>query len=339
MGVWEKMPESFLAALDRETGIHSPRKHGFDVVDSIKAMHRGDAKVFFALGGNFLQASPDTDFTAAALRNCELTCHVSTKLNRSHLVTGRAALILPCLGRSERDRDGKFITCENSMGVVQMSRGVLTPASPALLSEVEIIARLAEAVHGSDGPILWRWLAEDYDRIRSLIERVIPGFENFNERVSQAGGFYLPNPAKHRRWETTTGKANFGLAPMDVFEVAPGRLVLQTIRSHDQFNTTIYGMNDRYRGIGNARRILLVNPSDLEERGIRPCSLIDIVSIWGEERRTAKGFTAIPYEMPKGSAAAYFPEANVLVPASSQAEGSGTPTSKAIEIELVPARD
>ena len=334
MGIFEKMPESFLAALDRECGIQSPRAVGFDTVASIHAMHRGAAKVFVALGGNFLQASPDTGYTAAALRNCELTCHISTKLNRSHLVTGRTALILPCLGRSDRDGEGKFITTENSMGVVQMSRGVLAPVSPELLSEVEIVARLGEAVHGEGSPILWRWLAEDYDRIRSLIERVIPGFEEFNDRVSEPGGFYLPNPAKLRVWETTTGKANFSLAAMDVFEAAPGRLVLQTLRSHDQFNTTIYGLDDRYRGISNARRIILVNAVDLQERGIPPCSQVDITSIWGDERRSAEGFTAVPYEMPRGSAAAYFPEANVLVPVGSQAEGSGTPTSKAVEIEI-----
>ena len=334
MGIFEKMPESFLAALDRECGIRSPRVPGYDTVAAIHAMHRGAAKVFFALGGNFLQASPDTAFTAAALRNCDLTCHISTKLNRSHLVTGRTALILPCLGRSERDGAGKHVTCENSMGVVQMSRGVLTPASPHLLSEVEIIARLAEAVHDSVSPVPWRWLADDYDRIRSLIERVVPGFDDFNHRVLEAGGFYLPNPAKQRIWETPSGKASFSLAPMDVFEVSPGRLVLQTLRSHDQFNTTIYGLDDRYRGISNARRIILVNPADLQERGIAPCSQVDITSIWGDERRTARSFTAIPYEMPRGSAAAYFPEANVLVPATSQATGSGTPTSKAVEIEL-----
>ncbi len=335
MGIFEKMPEAFLAALDRECGISSPRDHGYDTVAAIHAMHRGAAKVFFALGGNFLQASPDTDFTAAALRNCELTVHVSTKLNRSHLVTGRTALILPCLGRSERDGDGQFVTCENSMGVVQMSSGVLAPASPDLRSEVEIIAGLAAAVdHPENGPVPWLWLAEDYDRIRSLIERVVPGFENYSARASQSGGFYLPNPAKQRVWETPTRKASFGLAAMDVFTVAPGRLVLQTLRSHDQFNTTIYGMDDRYRGIGNARRIILVNPEDLKERGIAPCAQVDITSFWGDERRTAKSFTAIPYETPRGSAAAYFPEANVLVPIGSQGEGSGTPTSKAVEIEI-----
>lgn len=335
MGIFEKMPEWFLAALDRECGIDSPRDEGMDTVASIRAMHEGRAQVFFGLGGNFLQASPDTDYTAAALTRCSLTCQVSTKLNRSHLVTGKTALILPCLGRSERDRDGRYVTCENSMGVVQLSRGVLRPASEDLLSEVEIIAGLAEALHRGDGPVLWSWLAEDYDRIRDLIARVVPGFENFNDRVSQDGGFYLPNSAKLREWDTESGRAEFSIAEMGVFEVGEGRFVLQTIRSHDQFNTTIYGMDDRYRGIENARRIVFVNPEDLRERGIAPCSLVDLIGIWGDERRLAKGFMAIPYEMPRASAAAYFPEANVLVPVGSQAEGSGTPTSKAIEIEIV----
>ncbi|MES2474612.1 MAG: FdhF/YdeP family oxidoreductase [Verrucomicrobiota bacterium] len=334
MGIFEKMPEEFLAALDRECGIRSPRHHGHDTVAAIHAMHRGDAKVFLALGGNFLQAAPDTERTAEALRNCELTCHISTKLNRSHLVPGRTALILPCLGRSERDGDGKFVTCENSMGVVQMSRGILSPASPHLLSEVAIVARLGEALQQANGPVLWRWLAEDYDRIRNLIERVIPGFENYNDRVSEPGGFYLPNAAKHRRWDTPSAKANFSTARMDVFEPSSGRLVLQTLRSHDQFNTTIYGMDDRYRGISDARRIILVNPEDLRKRKIAPCSPVDITSFWNDERRVAENFTAVPYEMPEGCAAAYFPEANVLVPSDSQAEGSGTPTSKSVEIEI-----
>ncbi len=334
MGIFEKMPEWFLAALDEACGIRSPREDGFDTVASIHAMHRGEAKVFFALGGNFLQASPDTAYTAEALGKCDLTCHISTKLNRSHLVTGRTALILPCLGRSEIDGNDRFVTCENSMGVVQLSRGVLTPASPDLLSEVDIIARLGEKLFASHHSVKWRWLAEDYDRIRDLIERVIPGFEDFNRRVMEAGGFYLPNPAKKRIWDTPNEKANFSTAALDIFEPAPGRLVLQTIRSHDQFNTTIYGNNDRYRGIGNARRIVFINPHDLADRGIRPSAAVDLTSYWQNEIRLAENFLAIPYEMPRGSAAAYFPEANVLVPAGSQAEGSGTPTSKSIEIQI-----
>ncbi|MGC4015701.1 MAG: FdhF/YdeP family oxidoreductase [Luteolibacter sp.] len=337
VGIWEKMPESFLEALDKQAGIVSPRTHGHDTVASILAMHRGEAKVFFALGGNFAQATPDTDFTATALRKCRLTCHVSTKLNRSHLVHGRRALILPCLGRTDRD-DGpwgpRFVSCENSMGVVQSSEGRLDPVSPMLLSECEIVARLAEGVVGDTGRIRWRWLVEDYDRIREWIEAVVPGFENYNERVRQAGGFYLPNAAKERRWNTETGKAELAAGSLDAFIPAPGCLILQTLRSHDQFNTTIYGMNDRYRGIGHARRIVLVNPEDLVERGLKPGDLVDLTSVWEDGERIAERFQAIAYDMPRGCAAAYFPEANALVPAGSTAEGSDTPTSKSISVRV-----
>ncbi len=334
MGIWEKMPEKFLAALDREFGIVSPRSHGHDTVASIHAMHAGRAKVFFGLGGNFLQASPDTAYTAEALRKCELTCHVSTKLNRSHLVTGKTALILPCLGRSEKDGDDRFVTCENSMGIVQSSKGVLDPASPHLKSEVEIIAGLAIATLGENHSIPWKIFSENYDAIRTRIEKVVPGFEAYSSRAKEPGGFYLPNSAKERIWNTPEMKAVFGTEPLTVFEAAKGRLVLQTLRSHDQFNTTIYGNNDRYRGIAKGRRILMVNPDDLLQRGIRPGGKVDITSHWNGETRVAENFTAIPYDMPRGCAAAYFPEANVLVPANAQAEGSGTPTSKSIEIEI-----
>jgi molybdopterin-dependent oxidoreductase alpha subunit len=328
------MPEWFLEALERECGITAPRRPGYDTVDAIHAMHEGRARVLIGLGGNFLQASPDTGFTAAALAKCDLTCHVSTKLNRSHLVTGRTALILPCLGRSERDGDGRFVTTENSMGVVQMSCGVLAPAAPHLLSEIEIVARMAEAVLGAEGPVLWRWLAEDYGRIRSLISQVVPGFDDYSMRASKPGGFHLPNNARERVWNTRNGKVNFSVGAVGSFSASEGRLVLQTLRSHDQFNTTIYGPDDRYRGISNARRIILVCPEDLIERGIRPGEKVDITSFWNDEERRIERFTALPYEMPKGCAAAYFPEANVLVPIDSRADGSGTPTSKAIEIEI-----
>ena len=217
-----------------------------------------------------------------------------------------------------------------------MSRGVLAPVSADLLSEVEIIARLGDALLGPDHPVKWLWFAEDYDRIRELIERVVSGFSQFNQRVREPGGFHLPNPARDRVWETTTGKAMFGTAQPDVFEPASDRLVLQTLRSHDQFNTTIYGNNDRYRGIGNARRIVFVHPQDLLDRGIKPGADVDLTSYWRDEIRVAEKFTAIPYDMPRGSAAAYFPEANVLVPADSRADGSGTPTSKSIEIQITP---
>ena len=334
VGIFEKMPEPFLAALEKQAGFRVPRHHGFDTVGSILAMHEGRAKVFFALGGNFAQATPDSAFTAEALRKCRLTCHVSTKLNRSHLVHGRRALILPCLGRSEQD-GGRFVTTENSMGVVQSSQGNLAPASGMLLSETEIVARLAEAAVGDIGHVRWRWLAEDYDRIRNWIEAVVPGFESYNQRVRQPGGFYLPNAAKARVWNTPTGKANFALGPLDAFQVGPGRLLLQTLRSHDQFNTTVYGLNDRYRGISGMRDIIFLNPEDLAEKSIKPGERVDVTSHWKDGERHLSGFRAIPYEMPRGMAAAYFPEANVLVPVGHVAEGSNTPASKSIEISIV----
>jgi len=340
VGIYEKMPEPFLAALDEVFGINAPRKHGYDTVEAILAMHSGDAKVFFALGGNFLQATPDTSFTAKALQNCTLTCQVSTKLNRSHLVTGKSALILPCLGRSERDTQetgDQFVTCENSMSIVHMSKGKLTPTSPDVLSEPDIVARLAEATIGNTEKTNWRWLVGDYDRIRDLIEKVIPGFAPYNKKVKQPGGFYLPSTAKQRVWKTPSNKAEFSAANMDQFEVAEGHLVLQTLRSHDQYNTTIYGLNDRYRGIGMGRRIIFLNPDDMKTRNISPVSLVDITSHWEDGERKAEEFYAIPYDIPAGTAAAYFPEANVLVPVNSTALESNTPTSKSIEISIKPS--
>lgn len=337
VGIYEKMPEAFLAALDREFDITCPRKHGYDTVESILAMHNGEAKVFFALGGNFLQASPDTYFTGEALSNCSLTCHVSTKLNRSHLVTGKTALILPCLGRSERDTQSEgdqFVTCENSMSIVHMSQGKLKPAASELLSEPDIIARLAEATVGNSEKINWRWLVGDYDRIRDLIEKVIPGFSAFNQQVRKPGGFYLPNTAKQRIWDTPSGKAEFSDTNVDQLQVARGRLILQSLRSHDQYNTTIYGLNDRYRGIGMGRRIIFLNPDDMKAHDITPVSLVDITSYWQDGERKVENFYAIPYDIPEGSAAAYFPEVNPLIPLHSTALESNTPTSKSIEISI-----
>jgi molybdopterin-dependent oxidoreductase alpha subunit len=333
MGIFEKIPEPFLAALEKQAGVPIPRKHGFDTVDSLHAMHDGRAKVFIALGGNFAQATPDSDFTAAALQKCQLTCHIATKLNRSHLIHGQRALILPCLGRSEAD-GGRFVTTENSMGVVQSSEGKLTPASEHLLSEPDIVARMAEAVLGDVGSIRWRWLAEDYDRLRTWIEAVVPGFENFNARVRQPGGFYLPNAAKERVWNTPNSKANFSSAPLDSFRTSAGRFLLQTLRSHDQFNTTVYGLDDRYRGISGMRDIVFLNPEDLAALGVKPGGRIDVTSHWTDGERHLKGFRAIPYDMPRGMAAAYFPEANVLVPVGHVAEGSNTPASKSIEVSI-----
>jgi molybdopterin-dependent oxidoreductase alpha subunit len=338
MGVFEKMPAWFHDNLDREFAFQSPRHHGYDTVAAIKAMHEGRAKVFYALGGNFLQATPDTEYTAEALRKCSLTVHICTKLNRSHVITGRTGLILPCLGRSERDvrDDGvlQFLTVENSMSVVHASHGKLDPASPHLLSEPQIIARTAAATLKGRSNVPWLEMGRDYDLIRDRIERVVPGFEDFNHRVRKPGGFYLPNNARELKWDTATGKANFATHPISCVQPAADQLVLQTFRSHDQFNTTVYGLNDRYRGIGNERRVVFLNPQDMKKRGIGPLQPVDLTSEHAGQSRVARRFLAVPYDMPAGSAAAYFPEANVLVPIDSFADVSLTPTSKSVLIRV-----
>jgi len=339
MGIFEKMPDSFLEALREEFGFDPPREHGWNTVDSIRAMRDGKVNVFFALGGNFVAATPDTDLTAAAMENCALTAHVATKLNRSHLHHGREALILPCLGRTERDvrtAGEQFVTVEDSMSMVHASRGRLMPASPQLRSEVAIITELGRRLFGDD--LGWREMGEDYSLIRTHIEHVVPGFHAYEERVSQPGGFMLPRPPRDSRtFKTATGKARFTVNPPTAVEVPAGHLLLQTVRSHDQFNTTVYGLNDRYRGIKGGRRVIFVNGDDLNDRGLRDGDLVDIVSVWTDHERHAKNFRAVEYPTPRGCAAAYFPETNVLVPLDSTAEVSNTPTSKSIIIRLQPA--
>jgi molybdopterin-dependent oxidoreductase alpha subunit len=303
-------------------------------------MHAGKARVFFALGGNFLSATPDTEFTAAALGRCRLTAHVSTKLNRAHLVTGHQALILPCLGRTERDVQAagpQFVSCENSMGVVQASRGVLEPASEHLLSEPVIVARLAAATLGEKSRVDWPVLAGDYDLVRASIERVIPGFDDYNRRVREPGGFYLPNLARERRFKTATNRANFTVHDLPRHRLAPGQFLMMTMRSHDQFNTTIYGLDDRYRGVYNGRRVVFLNPLDVAEAGLRAGQLVDLTSHFEDGERTAPRFVIVPYNIPRRCAATYFPEANVLVPIGSVAEKSNTPASKSVRISLRPS--
>ncbi len=341
MGIWERMPESFLDKLRDVLAFEPPRKHGWDVVDSIKAMHRGEAKMFFAMGGNFLSATPDTEFTAEALSRCTLTVHVSTKLNRAHLITGKQALILPCLGRTDRDsraNQDQFVTVENSMGVVHTSRGNLEPPSDQLLSEPEIVARLAVATLGKKTTVDWLNLVEDYDRIRELIARVVPGCKDMNERVRRKGGFYLPNAARDDDYRTKTGKANFVVSRIEPISVGPGQFLMTTLRSHDQYNTTIYGLDDRYRGIFNGRRVVLMNPDDIQENGWKAGELLDITSHFRndgrQELRRAPRFVLVPYEIPRRCVATYFPEANVLVPIGSVALRSNTPTSKAVVVSF-----
>ena len=341
MGISGRVPDSFLDKLRDTFGFEPPRKYGWDVVDSIRAMHRGDAKVFFAMGGNFLSATSDTEFTAEALSRCSLTVHVSTKLNRAHVITGKQALILPCLGRTDRDHQvagAQFVSVENSMGIVHTSRGSLEPASEQLLSEPVIVARLADATLGSRSRVKWMELVEDYDRIRDLIASHVPGCEDMNRRVRQKGGFYLPNAARDNEYKTKSGKANFTVSVLDPVRLEPGQFLLTTIRSHDQYNTTIYGLDDRYRGIYNGRRVVLMNAEDMKEQGWQAGELLDITSHFRnggtEERRQALRFLPVPYEIPRRCAASYFPEANVLVPIDSVALRSNTPTSKAIVVSF-----
>ncbi|MEH0395678.1 FdhF/YdeP family oxidoreductase [[Kitasatospora] papulosa] len=339
MGIFERPAPAFLDALDREFGITSPRHHGYDVVRSIQALRDGDAKVFFAMGGNFVGATPDTAVTEAAMRRARLTVHVSTKLNRSHAVTGIRALILPTLGRTDKDvqAGGKqFVTVEDSMGMVHASRGNLAPASPHLLSEPAIVARLARAVLGPASNTPWEDFEKDYGTIRDRISRVVPGFEDFNARVARPGGFTLPHaPRDERRFPTATGKANFTAAPVEYPELPEGRLLLQTLRSHDQYNTTIYGLDDRYRGIKGGRRIVMVNPQDARDLGLADGSYTDLVSEWkdGVERR-APGFRVVHYPTARGCAAAYYPETNVLVPLDATADTSNTPASKSVVVRF-----
>ncbi|HEX5831130.1 MAG TPA: molybdopterin dinucleotide binding domain-containing protein, partial [Gemmatimonadaceae bacterium] len=327
--------------LGREFGFQPPHHHGYDTVETIRAMHAGKVRVFVGMGGNFLSASPDTDYTAEAMRRCRLTAHVAIKLNRSHLVTGRQALILPTLGRAERDvqKTGpQFVTTESSLAIIQASTGRLEPASEHLRSEPAIVAGMARATLGDRSTVDWEWLVEDYDRIRDRIERVVEGFDRFNERVRKPGGFYLPNlPRDRREFTTVTGKANFTCHEIPRSHLAPDQLVLMTIRSHDQFNTTVYGLDDRYRGIHNERRVVFMNVADIRERGLHDGQVVDLTSHFEGEQRTARHFVVVAFEIPRRCAATYFPEGNVLVPIRSTAARSNTPTYKSIVITVSPS--
>ncbi|MFN8042640.1 MAG: FdhF/YdeP family oxidoreductase [Mycobacterium sp.] len=345
MGIWEQAPESFLAALDARFGITSPRKHGYDTVEAIRAMRDGRASVFVGMGGNFASATPDTEVTEAALRTCALTVQVSTKLNRSHLVHGRTALILPTLGRTDRDvYNGikQVVSVEDSMSMVHLSRGSLQPPSDYVRSEVSIVCQLARAVLGPDHPVPWEKFAGDYDAVRDAIAAVVPGCADYNRRVRQPDGFQLPHPPRDaREFHTSTGKANFAVNPLQWVPVPRGRLVLQTLRSHDQYNTTIYGLDDRYRGVKGGRRVVFVNPADIATLGLSEGQRVDLVSEFTDgagrlQERRAKDFLVVPYSTPVGNAAAYYPETNPLVPLDHVAAKSNTPASKAITIRLEP---
>lgn len=337
MGIVERPSEKFLDALEREFNFVAPRKHGYSTVEAIKAMSDGNAKVFFAMGGNLVSAAPDTNVVTDALRKCRLTVQVVTKLNRTALATGKTSLILPCLGRSEVDEQKgrvQFVSTESTMLNVQSSEGVFEPASRQLRTEPWIVSQLAKATLGGKSTVDWDAMAANYDNIRERIERVIPGFENYNERIRKPGGFYLSNPPRERVFNTATGKARFITQPLVQNVVGEGQLLLTTIRSHDQFNTTIYGFSDRYRGIEGGRHVLFMNADDIAEHGLAAGSVVDVTSHFDDGERHIYGFTVVPYEIPRGCAAAYFPEANPLVPLASYADRSLTPTSKSIVVSI-----
>ena len=354
MGIYEKPSTAFLDALDREFDFAAPRKHGYDTVDAIRAMRDGNTRVFIAMGGNFVSATPDTAVTEAAMQNTELTVQISTKLNRSHTVTGRRAIILPTLGRTDRDtRAGveQRVTVEDSMSAVHASRGRLAPPSEDMLSEVAIVARLCARVFADrddasdDSPnnapkADWARLENDYAAIRAHIARVVPGFADYESKIANGRTFILPNgPRDARTFATATGKAMFTANPLEYPVIPPGRLLLQTLRSHDQYNTTIYGKDDRYRGIFGGRRVVLLNETDIAELGFADGQIVDLVSEWTAadgtvQERRAEEFRIVTYSTPRGNAAAYYPETNVLVPLDSVADTSGTPTSKSVLVRL-----
>jgi len=342
MGIWERMTDAFREKLSHEFQFSPPLGHGTNTVETIKKMHEGKIQFFFAMGGNFLAAPPDTEYTAKALHKCRVTAHVSTKLNRAHLITGEIALILPCLGRSEIDRQKsgeQFVTVEDSMGIINPSRGHAEPASQHLLSEPAIVAGLAKATLGSRSTVGWDGLVANYDRIRDRIERVVPGFENFNARIRK-DVFYLPNDARDRRkFNNPEGKAKFSISQLTPPNLAPDQYLMTTVRSHDQFNTTIYGLDDRYRGVYNGRRVIFMNGDDIKAAGLRQGQLVDLTSYYKDEMRSACHFMVAPMEIARRCTATYFPEANVLVSINNSADRSNTPVSKSLVISIAPSPD
>ena len=341
MGIWEQMPPAFLDALGQEFAFEPPREHGLDAVQTVRAMRDGGIKVFIALGGNFVGAISDTHAAEEAMENTELSVQISTKLNHSHAVTGAEALILPTLGRTEIDRQEsgpQFVSVEDTVCAVHASHGTVEPVAPDLLSEVAIVCRLAAATVGGRTSADWAGFEKNYDLIRDHISHVVNGCEDYNRKVRQDGGFILPNgPRDSRTFNTPTGKAVLTVNELEHVERPAGTLILQTMRSHDQFNTTIYGHNDRYRGIRKGREVVFVNPADLTELGLADGQHVDIHGVYSDGvDRVLRNYRVVSYPSARGCAAAYYPEANVLVPLESVAEGSQTPASKAVIVRLEP---
>jgi len=339
MLIWEKLKDDTAKKLKEMFGFDPPKENGYDVVESIKAMHEGKLKVLFAMGGNFLSATPDTNYTANSIRKLDMTVHVSTKLNRSHLVHGKEALILPCYSRSDKDIINgveQIVTCENSMGVVQLSKGVLKPISDQFLSETQIVCRMAAETLRDRTKIDWKKHESNYDHIRDLISKVIPGCEDYNKKIRQPGGFYLPNGPREGKFKTEKygNKAAFSVAELPEEKLEPDEYIMMSIRSHDQFNTTIYGLEDRYRGIYNERRVIFMNPKDITLGGFKPDDKVDLFSYSDGVARVARLFVIVPYNIPERNTATYYPETNVLVPINSVAAGSNTPVSKRVIIKI-----
>ncbi|MBS1999666.1 MAG: FdhF/YdeP family oxidoreductase [Cyanobacteria bacterium SZAS LIN-2] len=337
-GIHHAPPESWLSKMDAACGIKSPRQHGLDTVRTIEAMHSGEVEVFFGMGGNFASATPDRDRTFEALRNCKLTVHVSTKLNRSHVVHGKEALILPCLGRTEIDQQAagpQAVSVEDSMSMVHLSVGMNEPASPHLLSELAIIAGMARSTL-PPSPTPWEQYTGNYDLVRDKMAEALSGFENFNERVRKPLGFRLSQAARELNFETPSKRANFSAAPLPDTIPPAGKLIMSTMRSHDQFNTTVYSDNDRYRGVKGLRTLLLMNEDDMKERGLEQFDLIDITSFAKDgSTRSVKAFRAVKYNIPRGCASGYMPELNVLCPIGDFSAQSDQPMMKQVLIEVV----
>lgn len=335
VGIWEKIPEFLYRNLKKNYNFEPPKEEGYNVVRAIEAMSEKKAKVFFAMGGNFLSATPDTNVTAKGLQSCELTVQISTKPNRSHFIHGQTAIILPCLGRTEIDiQEGgeQFVSVENSMGIVHSSQGTLEPKSEYLKSEPAIVAELSKKLF-DDGKVDWEKLMSNYDHIREAIEANIPGFDNYNKRVRNPEGFYLPNVARERKFKKD-GKAQFTVNELSVHDLAEDEYLMMTVRSHDQYNTTIYGLDDRYRGIENGRRVLFMNQKDVDKEGLKKGDYVDLSSFYDDVQRVANLFKIVPFDIPVGNLATYFPETNVLIPYNKFARKSETPISKSIVVKI-----
>ncbi|GGZ92574.1 FdhF/YdeP family oxidoreductase [Algibacter mikhailovii] len=337
VGIWEAAPQAFLDKIEAKYGFKPTVKHGYSVIEAIKAMYENKVKVFFGMGGNFISAVPDTAYASQAMANCNLTVHVSTKLNRSHLVTGKEALIFPCLGRAEKDYQKTGVqtqSVENSMGVVSSTKGVLEPCSNDLISEVAVVCGIANATLRGRSKINWLAYQDDYDLVRNDIAEVVDGFKDYNKKIKNPSGFYLPNGARNRAFKTKTGRANFSINKLPEWQLKGDELIMMTIRSHDQFNTTIYGLDDRYRGVFNERRIIFMNREDMKLRNLKDYDVVNLKSEFKGVIRRANKFKVVGFDIPKNCCATYFPETNVLVPLDSFAHTAKTPASKSVIITI-----